>query len=646
MSFYGQVLYEFKKLFTHIQLKNIKDYNIPESFKDEITPIEADGDWDTLHIEAGNHWVQFDADVDNNKMMVYHNAPNQESEEKYNNFGLDIESDSQVPDELQFGQDLYFRSGRRDETGHLIVDNTKTVKMPNYNLIINDVEAGPKSADNNFTFNSNELILLSTTENNTGINIEHKDNIDQKENEEVNDKEYKSHYAIYDTDKRIDISSIEIVSDELRNELEGLTDENDLAKIKQLTTYDIIRVPIITYDNAGHGLSYQYNYFKMPFSKMQIENEQAADNINALKEYTGISYDYMGENGLEDLSGFKEEGPLLTKDQTLSGRIALLENWKSDFIKNSNNSSLASLEENIRTHTNNIGIINGIFTNNLDEGSYESIFEDNKNLSSAIGNLTDLASTIHTTIKKQNSEYGDLIQIKDISSSIQLLCTEFLNPFVEEIKSELNDATSAIGKNLGDIAKLEETVYGTTVGVPVIGLTTKVQQNTDAINILNGVVGVEGSVANSINILQTSVNQSLANTNEKVDKNTEAITKLNSDINTEGSVDYKVNQQVEPLDERVGDIETTLNDESNGLVKKVNDNITSINNLTETIGDDSKGLIQKVNLNASAATSNGQNITALTNRLNQIIYNDTTDTVENVIAALAARITALEGNNS
>lgn len=660
MSFYGQVLYEFKKLFTHIQTKNSNNNNIPDDFSVSPVLVEADSDWDTLNLETGNQWIQFKTDKNNNKISIYHNTPSKDdNEEDYTFFGvLDGTPSAQIGDQLTFGQTIQFNKGKKDKAGHIVIEETKEMELPNLLLSIDNGDTTQrdysveKKKDNILQFISNEMIHLSPTDENSGINIFHRENANIDPDE--------GHTSIYDAeDKRVELSCISIVGDALKEWLEN----NNLEAIKQLETHSIIRVPVIDYDNSGHGLSYRYDYYKMPFTKEQQIQDQNSSDIKKLRAYTGILFNHPDTFPTNDKGEF-----YVSEEETLYGRIEKI----NSFLDGKEASKLTDIEADITTNKNNIGDLNAnVFKNTLSSDKYTTIFDSkNKNLSAAIGSLETLSQAIHNSkLKLDIVDENNKIEIKDISSLLSNLCSEVIDEHsqdISEIRAEQGTLQLAVGTNRNDINALKKTVYGiNNESEIVVGLDTKVQQNIDAINILNGSTSIVGSVDYKVQQVKDQLNT----TNENVGKNSTAIEKLNGSIDSEGSVDYKINQQIIPLDERIDDIESTLNDESEGLIKKVGDNTASISSLTETIGDDSKGLIQKVNLNASVATSNEGNITALTNRINlisynntndtveniindldskinQISYKNTTDTVENVIADLVVRITALEGNNS
>ena len=78
MSFYGQVLYEFTKLFHKIWIRNdgAKTYTTPER-----TPEDAyfmpDDKWDSLSFNSGNHWIHLESSnkEKGNMITISHNTP-------------------------------------------------------------------------------------------------------------------------------------------------------------------------------------------------------------------------------------------------------------------------------------------------------------------------------------------------------------------------------------------------------------------------------------------------------------------------------------------------------------------------------------------------------------------------------------------
>jgi hypothetical protein len=59
MSFYGQALYEFKKLFNRIKVKN-DGFNNQEDLPIETAEdasFTADTPFDTINLNSGNRWI-------------------------------------------------------------------------------------------------------------------------------------------------------------------------------------------------------------------------------------------------------------------------------------------------------------------------------------------------------------------------------------------------------------------------------------------------------------------------------------------------------------------------------------------------------------------------------------------------------------
>lgn len=445
MSFYGQVLYEFKKLFTHIQTKNSNKNEIPDNFSTSPVLVEADSDWDTLNLEAGNQWIRFETDKDDKKISIYHNTPSKDNNsEDYTFFGiLDGTPSAQISDQLTFGQTIQFNKGKKDNAGHITIEETKEMKLPNLLLSIDNGDTAQddyeveKKEGNIFQFTSNEMIHLLPTDDNSGINIFHREN--------ANIEPSNGHTSIYDAeDKRIDLANISIVGDIERDQIESL------EPVQQLNTYDIIRVPIVTYDNSGHGLSYRYNYFKMPFTEQQQIQDQNSDDIKKLKEYTGILDEYENTSIPSDI----EEG------NTLYGRI----NEINIFLDGKEANKLTDIEGSIATNTKNIGDLNAdVFNNTLSSSEYITIFNsDNKNLSAAIGNLETLSIAIHNSKIELDKDYEKKkIKIEDISSLLSNLCSEVIDEHSKQISAidkEQSNLQLVVGINREDIDDLNGSV--------------------------------------------------------------------------------------------------------------------------------------------------------------------------------------------
>lgn len=73
MSFYGQVLYEFSKLFSQLKTENSTSEDVfAAGSNDPLAPTEQ---WDSLNIEGANKWIQVNSTQNNKTIKIGHGAP-------------------------------------------------------------------------------------------------------------------------------------------------------------------------------------------------------------------------------------------------------------------------------------------------------------------------------------------------------------------------------------------------------------------------------------------------------------------------------------------------------------------------------------------------------------------------------------------
>lgn len=72
-GFYGQVIYEFNKIFSMIKTKNNSNENTFAATSNEaIVPVNQ---WDTFNIESANKWIQINSTKNDNVIKIGHGAP-------------------------------------------------------------------------------------------------------------------------------------------------------------------------------------------------------------------------------------------------------------------------------------------------------------------------------------------------------------------------------------------------------------------------------------------------------------------------------------------------------------------------------------------------------------------------------------------
>jgi hypothetical protein len=76
MSFYGQILYEFTKLFSRIDVLNNATNNVAEDpVTSEQGNLQAAEEWDTLNLKGGNRWINLTTNTTDKTVTISHSSP-------------------------------------------------------------------------------------------------------------------------------------------------------------------------------------------------------------------------------------------------------------------------------------------------------------------------------------------------------------------------------------------------------------------------------------------------------------------------------------------------------------------------------------------------------------------------------------------
>lgn len=294
MSFYGQVLYEFTKLFSKIK--------VGDNF------LEADQAWDQIEI-VPDAWISIDInDTDQNKKINFtHADPQEEDEEKsIPSFVLTdtiatvdaevgADGDEVISDasaiQLMYDDGITVSEPKFDQKGHLIEVSTKNYIMPkqlivqhathadDYGII---VETIPSDEDNilrivgdSFKFNEHcegdDASWIKTVHYPNDANtlgIEHytvKDHNKAKYNTE----------SIFDANSpgRIDtVQGVKIV---------GAPQEDDV--VIALNPGQYVTIPTIVYDHWGHVLGDKAQIYQLPITETDAALQDYNTRINGLE---------------------------------------------------------------------------------------------------------------------------------------------------------------------------------------------------------------------------------------------------------------------------------------------------------------------------------------------------------------------------
>ena len=167
MSFYGQALYEFTKIFHRIGVKNSgfdSQDILPEEAAAAGTFI-ADERWDQVNFDTGNRWIHLEATngASGNTMTISHSAPGNTSQTSAGFASVENATDA---NELRPGQLFTTSIANFDAAGHLTGDiETVAYKLPPSIIQIEDGDqVQSDDEDGMLHFKGDNLILLNKDE--------------------------------------------------------------------------------------------------------------------------------------------------------------------------------------------------------------------------------------------------------------------------------------------------------------------------------------------------------------------------------------------------------------------------------------------------------------------------------------------------
>ncbi len=143
-SFYGQVLYEFKKLFSSLKItkSNAAEEAIDPIANSQDERVEALTPWDELNIKPSNRWIQLDTDQNTKTIAIGHSTPGEKDDSKtvigFSKIAENTSPDEEKPDDfiaLKYGDFIETTNSNYDKAGHSIA-STKTY----FQLPISDTE--------------------------------------------------------------------------------------------------------------------------------------------------------------------------------------------------------------------------------------------------------------------------------------------------------------------------------------------------------------------------------------------------------------------------------------------------------------------------------------------------------------------------
>lgn len=285
MSFYGQVVYEFTKLFS--------------KFKIGETILEAENIWDQIEL-TNDKWIVLTGDKDENDnktISIKHNIPQEaiRNQSSFSKFDNDPDEDIE---QLQYGDTIEAATYKFDELGHLTDTETNYYKLPTLDIKYGAEEDDKISPNENIISiegDSNWIKIQKDSDNK--LKIIHI--IPDPGNEEISKTSIsafgkKSPDNIeYTKQEFLDaIVNVDKKTDEDQLKMQQYLDDNNLLTndetICVLSPGDLVESVVATKDPNGHIIDVQPTYFKLPVSPTDLNFEDHTNRIGKIEERLGV----------------------------------------------------------------------------------------------------------------------------------------------------------------------------------------------------------------------------------------------------------------------------------------------------------------------------------------------------------------------
>lgn len=315
MSFYGQVVYEFTKLFS--------------KFKIGETILEAENIWDQIEL-TNDKWIVLTGDKDENDnktISIKHNIPQEttRSQSSFSKFDDESEPDKAIA-QLQYGDMVEAATYNFDELGHLTGTETNYYKLPTL-----DIKYGAEEGEK-----------ISPSENIISIEGDDWIHINGKADEMLSftHGNPKSLGAVDFTtlnwlDNKTGLTNKELIIQGAPEGSENIYDTIiDGKTVYDLHPGELMRVYAAEKDEKGHITSIEEKYIKLPISADTAMFEENQARIINLENRLGGQKDTDGpldkpyENVVEDL--YKEEDGLYTRVDTLESNSVQKEGFTGE----------------------------------------------------------------------------------------------------------------------------------------------------------------------------------------------------------------------------------------------------------------------------------------------------------------------------
>jgi hypothetical protein len=421
MSFYGQVIYEFTKLFNIVSFKNA-GLTVSNDFgsgaNTDLHRFKADERWDTMSIETGNRWIRFLPDADAQHCKVYHAEP---GSKKTTTKGFAQIEDKATLEKtiLSPGAILQVDENDYDAAGHFIQSKKKNYKLPSSIINLND-----STTDVHSDTDTNKLHFLGDTWINlSGERSEGSTNPSgQNDRLRFRHKTYRANDGSVDSfdviasggtqlsegasfqvsnisyDKAGHISGTDTASYKLPyhaayngdKTIEGFKKVTAQSGATQLNSGDCISTDVVTVDNKGHVTGVTTQYYTLPYTDFEQDLDQIQSDITSLQNNKADnsalnSVKTLAESNKGRIDAFPNDYVLKTTFDPVATRVTNLENNLSTAL----NTTLPNTYATRKT----VGEISAL---------HSSLTDDTVNVMKAIGPWSNLYADLGTGADQVN----------------------------------------------------------------------------------------------------------------------------------------------------------------------------------------------------------------------------------------------------
>ncbi len=184
MSFYGQVLYEFTKLFTKINVSNNTTETATAVTSGSQPSLVAADRWDQFDLKGGNRWIHLNSNNQNKTITISHSTPGAvDNNRTVVGFKpLTTDEVAQLPTEVQESiiqlnaqQCIQTTKSQYDAAGHSVDAETSYFYLPvsDTKLQLDEIEERVDNIENkHLTISSDDQTEYIIDSTNKGISIE------------------------------------------------------------------------------------------------------------------------------------------------------------------------------------------------------------------------------------------------------------------------------------------------------------------------------------------------------------------------------------------------------------------------------------------------------------------------------------------